>query len=391
MLVISFGAAAQTAPILTAPATGATGEATALTLAWRSEVAAASYSVRVATSSTFAVLSVNQSGITGNSLPISGLSTGTVYYWEVNATNAAGTLTSAWSTVDRFTTGAAVAVPAVPILDAPSNGAAGEPTSLTLSWTTEPRATSYEAQVSTISTFATTVIDEAGLTNHNAEVSGLSGGITYYWRADASNAAGTSAWSDARMFTTELTLAAPMLISPKSGMTGEGSSVTLTWGSVSGAASYTVQVSTVEGSFNTGIVYKGLATTSYALGGLADNTIYYWEIEAVQGAVTSAWSTVSDFVVDYSATLSGTVATTRGPSLAIKDGIISYTLNRSDPVALAVYDIRGRTVFSVNRVQAAGNYSLNLTGHSLAPGRYFVWFKSGSFEKRAAMEITGNR
>ena len=56
-----------------------------------------------------------------------------------------------------------LAVPAAPTLAAPANATAGEPTALTLTWNSAARATAYDAQVSLVSTFATTILDEPGL------------------------------------------------------------------------------------------------------------------------------------------------------------------------------------------------------------------------------------
>ena len=49
--------------------------------------------------------------------------------------------------------------PAAPVLTAPANSAIGQPLSLTLSWNVSTGATSYSMQLSTASTFATTVTE----------------------------------------------------------------------------------------------------------------------------------------------------------------------------------------------------------------------------------------
>ncbi len=93
-----------------------------------------------------------------------------------------------------------------PILASPANGSIGISTSPTLTWNASTGATSYELQVSTTSTFATTVFDQSNLTSTSQSLSGLSGSTTYYWRVNASNGTGTSGWSAVWSFTT---IAAP--------------------------------------------------------------------------------------------------------------------------------------------------------------------------------------
>ncbi len=377
----STGGTALTAPVLSTPTNASTGLATALTLMWDTVSTAASYSVQISTVATFAVFTVNQSGISATSYAITGLAAGATYYWQVNAANDSST--SVWSTTWHFAT---LAIPATPTLAAPANAATGEPTSLTLTWNAAARATSYEAQVSVVSTFATTVFNQAGLTALNAAVSGLASGATYYWHVDASDAAGSGAFSAIRSFTTGVS--APVLMSPAAGATGQGSSVPLTWGAVNGAISYNVQISTNFSFTTTVSSVSGITGASLTVTGLANDMTYFWQVEAVAGTVTSAWSAASWFTIGYTSVHSTEVAAAI-PSFAIKNGVISYSLKRTGQVELAVFDLRGRNVFAFNRTQSAGNYSIELANRSVAPGRYFVWFKSGDFVQRTATAFTG--
>ncbi len=381
------GAATLPAPVLATPTNGSTGEEATLTLAWGTVAGATSYSVQVATASTFTVLTENQQGVTAASLGITGLAATTTYYWRVNAVNA--TATSAWSSVWHFATVATVTAPAAPTLAAPANAATGEPTTLTLTWNSAARATSYGAQVSLVSTFATTVFSEAGITGLNTMVSGLAGGTMYYWHVDASNGAGTSAYSAARNFTTGI--GAPTLTSPANGVTDLGKTVAFAWSTVSGAVSYTLQISTSQVFATTVMNEAGLSATAANDSGLTNKTIYFWRVEAVGATATGAWSTVEDFEIDYTSVLSPVAAAAGIPTFEIRNGAIAYSLQKSGPVEMAVFDLRGRSVFAFSHTQSAGNYTIELANRSVAPGKYFVWFKSGTFEKRAAVAITGNR
>jgi len=85
--------------------------------------------------------------------------------------------------------------PGLPILTAPASGAIVTTQMPTLTWGTVAGAITYRVQVSTISTFTSTVIDDSALiAGTRTLASGLNDGI-YYWRVNAKNTAGTSAWS----------------------------------------------------------------------------------------------------------------------------------------------------------------------------------------------------
>jgi outer membrane protein OmpA-like peptidoglycan-associated protein/opacity protein-like surface antigen len=100
-------------PELVTPANGATGVAINPTLKWNASSGATSYRLQASTDPTFASTTADQSGIATTSYSLSGLATGTTYYWHVIATNSAGT--SAYSTTSSFTT-SAPPPPTVPVV-----------------------------------------------------------------------------------------------------------------------------------------------------------------------------------------------------------------------------------------------------------------------------------
>jgi hypothetical protein len=276
-------------PALISPANGATGVATNPTLSWNASTGATSYGLQVSTSSSFTTTVVNQTGITSTSYPVSGLANSTTYYWRVNATNSGGT--SAWSSpVWSFTT--VVVPPSAPTLASPANGSATQSITPTLSWNTSTGATSYGLQVSTSSSFTTTVVNQTGITSTSRAISGLSNNTTYYWRVNATNTAGTSAWSS-QVWSFITVPGAPIPISPPNQTSPTISRPpTLTWSApAGGSASYQVQVST-SSSFGTTIFNQSnITTTSRAVSGLSANVTYYWRVRAANaGGGTSAWS-----------------------------------------------------------------------------------------------------
>jgi hypothetical protein len=191
--------AVPAAPTLTAPVNNAANLAVNPTLSWNAVSGASTYRVQVSGDNTFATTIVDDATLTSPTKAISGLNWSTAYYWRVSATNAAGT--SAYSAAWSFTV-QAPQIPPAPTLSAPANAATGVAVSPTLSWNAASGATAYQVQVSTDAAFTTTIVDDATLTATTKALSGLAYSTTYYWRVNARNVAGTSAWPTAFSFTT---------------------------------------------------------------------------------------------------------------------------------------------------------------------------------------------
>ncbi len=93
--------------------------------------------------------------------------------------------------------------PSTPILTSPNSTATNVGLPLTLMWQAASGATSYHLQISTVASFATTVVDQDGITSttFTADAPVLTIGTLYYWRVSATNAAGTTAYSATWQFT----------------------------------------------------------------------------------------------------------------------------------------------------------------------------------------------
>jgi predicted phage tail protein len=135
------------------------------------------------------------------------------------------------------------------------------------------------------------------VTSTSIGLSGLANGTTYYWRVNASNSAGTSAWSSSYSFTTTtaVTLSAPTLSSPASGATNISRNPTLAWNAANGATAYDVQVST-KANFSTIVAnLTSVPGTSTSLSSLRANTNYYWRVRSRNGSSLSTWSASWNF------------------------------------------------------------------------------------------------
>lgn len=190
------GAPAATTPA--GPADGASGVSATPTLTWNASAGAQSYHVQVSLADDFASLTIDDDALATTTYVVSdALVPSETYYWRVRARNADGD--SPWSNVWSFTT--AAAAPAQVTLGAPADGATGVAPDGTLSWEAVGTAEGYDLQVATTADFASSVVDEEGLSETSYTLA-LAGGTLYYWRIRGRNSAGVGPWSATFSFTT---------------------------------------------------------------------------------------------------------------------------------------------------------------------------------------------
>jgi hypothetical protein len=195
--------AAPLAPTLILPIDLAVNQATNATLSWNTSIGAVTYRLQVSTSNTFATTVYNDSTISGTSRQMTGLANGTTYFWRVNAKNVSGT--SPYSIIRSFTTIAAAPLP--PVLSSPLDASIDQKLSLPLVWLASNGATTYRLQVDTSQVFLNPVFNDSTITGLSQPISGLKANTTYFWRVNAKNSGGTSAYSTIWRFTTGTGLA----------------------------------------------------------------------------------------------------------------------------------------------------------------------------------------
>lgn len=285
-------ATALSIPTLSSPADGSINQQVNLSLQWNTVQAAQTYALQISGSSDFLTLVVNQTGLTSTSFSPIGLNGGTKFYWRVAAISQSDT--SAWSSVWNFTT--ITIIPVVPNLNTPVNNSSIPPGSVTLTWNPSSGAATYNVQVSPASDFSVSVLNQTGMTVTSLLLSGLPGGMKFYWRVSATNANGTSAWSETWNFSVVSPIPpTPVLAAPANNSLNQPLNQTLTWNTASGAVSYTVQIST-SSNFNTLVLNQaGLTSTSFSPTGLAYQTKYYWRVNATNASGTSGWSETWNF------------------------------------------------------------------------------------------------
>jgi predicted phage tail protein len=196
------------------------------------------------------------------------------------------------------------ATPTTPVpLSAPTliSPAIGEITASrpSFAWNGVSGAVRYNIQLSTSAAFGSLNLNQQPSGTSYTVGNALTAGRTYYWRVRAINGAGTSSpWSEVRSFTVAGGLSAPVLNSPADGSSTSDRTPSFSWGSVSGASRYNIQLSTSPtfGSLNLNQTRSG---TSYTVGNnLTVGRTYYWRVRAIDAAGNAGpWSAVRSLAI----------------------------------------------------------------------------------------------
>lgn len=192
-----------------------------------------------------------------------------------------------------------LAQPAVPVLSAPADGATGQSLTPALSWGSVLGATVYRVQLASDAGFTSILADTVTAATSYAVYTGLTNFTQYYWQVKAFDGTDSSAFSAAFSFRTELDV--PVLAAPANNATAQSLTPALSWGSVTGATGYRVQLAT-DVAFTAIIkdtVTAGLGYNVYAP--LANYTGHYWRVKAVDGVEEGAYSAAFAFRTELAA------------------------------------------------------------------------------------------
>jgi subtilisin family serine protease len=164
---------------------------------------------------------------------------------------------------------------------------------------------------------------------------------------------------------------APAQVSPANAATGVSLTANLSWNAATTATSYAVQVSTDQNFATTVINTTGITTTSSALSGLTNGTVYYWRVSATNAVGTSAWSAQRSFTTIISA------PGLSSPANAATNVSRTPTLTWSAAAGATTYNVQYSTsstfaagTATVTRTGVAGP-SLNITPALLSRTRYY--------------------
>ena len=234
---------------------------------------------------------------TGLTTTITGLTNGTTYQVQVNATNAVGT--SDWS---DSATGMPVTSLLAPDAPLPPTVTAGNAV-LGVSWTAPNANGSAITGYGVRYCEGTATCDDADWTDHSVSgtgltttITGLTNGTTYQVQVNATNAVGTSDWSDSATGMPVTSLLAPDAPLPPTVTAGNAVlGVSWTAPNANGSAITGYGVRYCEGTATCddadwtdhSVSGTGLTTT---ITGLTNGTTYQVQVRATNGVGTSDWS-----------------------------------------------------------------------------------------------------
>ncbi|CAK0780793.1 hypothetical protein CCP3SC15_70046 [Gammaproteobacteria bacterium] len=244
-----------------------------VTLNWTSVTGATSYNVYDGVSSGGEFPTPILTGLTGNSVVVTGLTNGVPYFFKMRAVNTGGA--SGLSNELSTTPGPTPRAPTVRSVT-PGNS------QVTVKWTAVANAISYNIYWGTSAGGEN--LQKTALTGTSAVITGLTNGTTYFFTMKAVNASGTSTVSNEASATPIAPPTAPVLNSAIPG----NSQVTLTWSTVSGADSYNVYRGTTHGGER--LVSEKITGTSKTDTGLTSGMTYYFKVRAVNAGGVSAFS-----------------------------------------------------------------------------------------------------
>lgn len=170
-------------------------------------------------------------------------------------------------------------------------------TSIAFSWSSMASVT-FTLQCSTDSAFVSNVVQRDSLSGTSGTITGLNPLTTYFCRQRAVNSNGPGNWSSTLTATTNA-LATPG--SPVATAVS-GTRIDFSWGAVSGATYYVVQISDTA-SFNT-VLYQWppVTVTSLYATDREINTRYYFRVRAVNAdtSAESSWATANATTMNVS-------------------------------------------------------------------------------------------
>jgi hypothetical protein len=351
------------APALSLPANGSSNPSTYnLVFQWASSLGATEYLLEWWGGPYSAMQPCGWSSAT--SCAIGQVPPDNTYSWHVKARNS-DLSESDWSPTWTFTI--LPVPPGVFIKETPTNGAAGQSTSPTLTWGTSSDATSYEYCYDTTNDNLCTTWISTDITD--ATLSGLANGTTYYWQVRAVNAGGTTYANGASpafwSFTTSVTPPAAFgKSSPVSGATNQSTSPTLTWGASSGATSYEYCYDNTNDNSCSAWTNNGLST-SKSLSGLSGNTTYYWHVRAVNSGGTT--------YADGTGTAFWSFTTMPVPPAAFgKSSPVNGATGQSDSPTLMWNASAGATSYEYCYDTTNDNLCLPWTSNSLSTSRSLI-------------------
>lgn len=250
-------------------------------------------------------------------------------------------------------------------------------TQITANWNAVPGATYYELDVATDSGFTTFVSGYNALNVGNVvtrNITGLTSGVTYYYRVRAFNGTCISSNSLTITYATAATPGAPGGLTVVVNSCDE---LTVSWTAGAGATSYEIQWSTNASNFATILgTTTGITSLTYTITGLTNGVAYKYRIRSVNGCSSSGYTTSA------SVTLGGALPTR--PASITASGALCNQFNVTWPAGTGATSYKIEWSLNAGFAPILGTMSgitaltYTITGLSASTTYYYrVWSENG--------------
>jgi len=282
------------------------------------------------------------------------------------AKNAAGSVVAVNAPL-QFTT--IIEVPGSFALTAPSNNSTNRPTTDTLRWSASVNASSYDVYLDVQNPPVQIVSqDQPGISYVYA---GLQQGTVYYWKVIANNVAGNTISVNAPWNFSTLSIIPPGAFSqtlPQNGAVDQPLSVVLQWNASAAATRYDVYVDTLPNPAT--LVGLDQIGTSFSLGGLSNNSTYYWKVVAK--------NTVGTIVASGSPWHFGTITVPKSfnlldPPDQVSDQFLSGSVSWEASQNATMYDVYLDNTYPPQAIVSASITATSIAYNGLLPNTTYFW------------------
>lgn len=259
--------------------------------------------------------------------------------------------------------------PSCVTITAPADAATNVSVTPTISWPAAGGATSYDLAIGTTAggTDVMPLTDVGNITSYVIPVANaLSYNSTYYVTVYPKSGLGSATGCTSNMFTTTATIPCPTVTLPAAAATGVSLTPSFTWNAVTGATSYNITIGTTSGGSDilNAVDVGNVTTWAYTGPALSNNTKYFYTVNALVGATSSASCTVRNFT-----TLCGVVSAPYIETFA--SGVIAPCWTAQNPTTTS-------TSANVNwKFTGNADYGANLANNGRASGTY-AWVDASS-------------
>ncbi|MBI5646233.1 MAG: hypothetical protein HY962_04810, partial [Ignavibacteriae bacterium] len=257
----------------------------------------------------------------------------------------------------------------------PLNGAMRLHVPTSLEWTRVPNAASHQIQVSTDSTFTSSVVLDTILSDTRLVGYTLQNRTRYWWRVRGLGYGGDGPWSLIWSFTTRrLTPPAPVPLFPPDGADSLTADIVLTWEPASDAESYTIQVAEDPLMQIRVAESDTCSLTHFAFHPDVASRTYYWRVRAGNVDTVGQWSTIRRFAT---ASYSGApilASPARGDTVLGSGVVMKWTAPRAWRTAVEVLVSKDSTFsLDVLKVTTSGPSTDSAYVRGVLPYARYYW------------------